>query len=211
MKIVNAISSLITATVKGAVGIANIVKAAVVAPTIESVVTAVVTVGITAGIAFVAVKAAKFVCKVAKEYYDDVVAPESSTINEEFVKNNSNYDDMYDIHAGKRHHRSFKDIVADTFSNRHTRKEYEEEDKNLDDAINDIKNSRENKKSADKGDSTKENYESKKNNSRPRTRCGRFSYEDLDDIDDDFDFDEYKPKSKKKSNNDRENGVGRFA
>lgn len=209
MKIVNAISSLITATVKGAVGIANIVKAAVVAPTIESVVTAVVTVGITAGIAFVAVKAAKFVCKVAKEYYDDVVAPESSTINEKYAKKNSSYDDMYDIHNGKRYHRSFKDIVADTFANRHTRKEFDEEDKNLDDVINDIKNSRENKKSVDKDDSAKENYESKKNNSRPRTRCGRFSYEDLDDIDDDFDFDEFKPKKSNKSN--RENGVGRFA
>ena len=209
MKIVNAISTLITATVKGAINFANVVKVAVVAPTVESVVTAVVTVGMTVGIAIVAVKVAKFVYKFAKDYYDEMVSPDASAINEKYAKKNSNYDDMYDIHNGKRYHRSFKDIVADTFANRHTRKEFDEEDKNLDDVINDIKNSRENKKSVDKDDSAKENYESKKNNSRPRTRCGRFSYEDLDDIDDDFDFDEFKLKKSNKSN--RENGVGRFA
>ncbi len=199
MSIISMLTNAITSVIGHIGNIINLVKVAIAAPTVASVTTAAVTVGVTVGGAALAVFVGKKIFKWVSSKLSNMSKPDG--IIDRCLHRESSDDQAYDLNGNS--HRSFKDIVADTFANRHARKEYDAEDERLNKAIDEIKNDRESMDAMDSANDIVDHRFKKIKKNKPSYK-GRFSgnYEDIDDIE----IDEYIPKKDRKSSR-----VGRYA
>lgn len=199
MSIISMLTGAITNVINHIGNVINLIKVAVAAPTVTSVTTAAVTVGVTVGGAALAVYVGKKIFGWISSKRANMTKPDS--IIDRCLHRDSDSDQAYDLNGT---HKSFKDVIADTFANRHTRKEYDAEDERLNRAIDEIKSDRESVDAMDSANDIVDHRFKKIKKNKPSYK-GRFSgnYEDIDDIE----FDNYVPKKDRKSNG----RAGRYA